>query len=380
MFNGECEPDYQSIYRNKVILITGPVGTVGSELLKQITMYDPLEIRLFDSNESGLFMQTQTYRNKVKLLSFLGDIKDDRKLFYAMEGAQVVFHVAAYKHVELCEYNPFEAVHTNVIGTQNVLNAAMRTKVERLLYTSSDKAVNPTNVMGTSKLLAERVVTASSIRCFNGNPRHIFASTRFGNVLGSNGSVIPVFWEQIKKGGPVTITDMRMTRFIMTVPESVKLVIKGAALACGGEVFVTKMPVVRIIDLAEAMIDLLAPIYGYHPGDIPIEFIGVKPGEKLYEELMSEEETTRAVELEDMFSVLPTLIDRKQIGSYRYPGFVSSEVKNPYISKNEKFMTKEEIVNYLCNHSVLGEEYSSHAHTAHNVPMHQKLPVECSNV
>jgi FlaA1/EpsC-like NDP-sugar epimerase len=377
MFNGESEPDYQSIYRNKVILITGPVGTVGSELLKQIIMYDPLEVRLFDTNESGLFMQTQMFRNKVKLLSFLGDIKDDRKLFYAMEGAQVVFHVAAYKHVELCEYNPFEAVHTNVIGTQNVLNAAMRTSVERVLYTSSDKAVNPTNVMGTSKLLAERMVTASSIRCFNGKPRHIFASTRFGNVLGSNGSVIPVFWEQIKKGGPVTITDMRMTRFIMTVPESVKLVIKAAAMACGGEVFVTKMPVVRIIDLAEAMIDLLAPLYGYDPADIPIEFIGVKPGEKLYEELMSEEETSRAVELEDMFAVLPNLIDRKQTEAYRYHGFVTGEVKNPYVSRNEKIMKKEEIADYLRGHSILGEEYAAQA-TA-SVPLHQNLTVECRN-
>lgn len=353
MSKGERDQDYQSIYRNKVILITGPVGTVGSELLKQLIMYEPLEIRLFDTNESGLFMQTQKYRNKVRLLSFLGDIKDDRKLYYAMEGAHIVFHVAAYKHVELCEYNPFEAVHTNVIGTQNVLNAALRTNVERLLYTSSDKAVNPTNVMGTSKLLAERVVTASSIRCFNGKPRHIFASTRFGNVLGSNGSVIPVFMEQIRKGGPVTITDRRMTRFIMTVPESVKLVIKGAALAWGGEVFVTKMPVVRIIDLAEAMIELMAPVCGYHPSDIQIEFIGAKPGEKLYEELMSEEETTRSVELEDMFSVLPTLVDRKQLSTYRYPGFVSSEVKNPYISKNERHMSKDEIIDYLCGHGIL---------------------------
>jgi FlaA1/EpsC-like NDP-sugar epimerase len=377
MFDEEREPDYQSIYRNKVVLITGPVGTVGSELLKQIIMYDPLEVRLFDTNESGLFMQTQTYKHKVNLLSMLGDIKDDRKLFYAMEGTHIVFHVAAYKHVELCEYNPFEAVHTNVIGTQNVLNAAMRTGVERVLYTSSDKAVNPTNVMGTSKLLAERMVTASSIRSFNGKPRHIFASTRFGNVLGSNGSVIPVFWEQIKKGGPVTITDMRMTRFIMTVPESVKLVIKAAALACGGEVFVTKMPVVRIIDLAEAMIDLLAPLYGYDPADIPIEFIGVKPGEKLYEELMSEEETSRAVELEDMFSVLPNLIDRKQTEAYQYHGFVSGEVKNPYISRNEKIMKKEEIADYLRGHSILGEEYA--AHTTASVPLHQNLTVECRN-
>lgn len=346
----------ENIFNDKAILITGSVGTVGSELFKQIVAYRPAEVRLFDNNESGLFMQIQTCREGVNVVPILGDIRDSGKLHSAMEGIDIVFHVAAYKHVELCEYNPFDAVRTNVIGTQNVLQDALANKVTRVLYTSSDKAVNPTNVMGTSKLLAERVVTATSTQCFNGCKPRIFSSTRFGNVLGSNGSVVPVFMKQIKKGGPVTVTDVRMTRFVMTIQEAARLVIKGAALARGGEVFVTKMPVVRIIDLANAMIEICAPLYGYSPKDISITYTGAKPGEKLYEELMSEEETARAVELEDMFSILPALTNNHNEYKYSYSGSVSDEVTRPYISRDEKMMTSKEIIDYLLTNNVLGEE------------------------
>ncbi|NOZ69375.1 MAG: polysaccharide biosynthesis protein [Deferribacteres bacterium] len=356
MYNTQIEPDFIPFYKGKTILITGSVGTVGSELLNQILLYKPKEIRLFDNYESGLFMQMQSCRNSVKVVPVLGDIRDGGKIHSVMEGVDVVFHLAAYKHVELCEHNPFDSVRTNVIGTQNVLKAAIANKVKRVLYTSSDKAVNPTNVMGTSKLLAERVVTASSIPCCNGGNGQIFSSTRFGNVLGSNGSVVPVFTEQIKRGGPVTITDGRMTRFVMTIQEAARLVIKGAALACGGEVFVTKMPVAQIVDLAKAMIELLAPLYGHKPEDISLEYSGSRPGEKLYEELMSEDETARAIELEDMFSVLPALIDEHTASRYIYPGIVSDKVDKAYISRDEKMMTREEIMDYLISNNVLGDE------------------------
>jgi FlaA1/EpsC-like NDP-sugar epimerase len=356
MNNTLFKADFIPFYKDKTILITGSVGTVGSELLKQIAAYKPAEIRLFDNQESGLFMQMQACRNGAKAIPILGDIRDSGKIHSVMEGVDVVFHLAAFKHVLLCEQNPFDSVRTNVIGTQNVLTAAIAKKVKRLLYTSSDKAVNPTNVMGTSKLLAERVVTASSIPCFNGSNGQIFSSTRFGNVLGSNGSVVPVFAEQIKRGGPVTITDVRMTRFVMTIQEATRLVIKGAALAYGGEVFVTKMPVIKIVDLAMAMIELLAPLYGYRPENFPVEYTGAKPGEKLYEELMSEDETARAIELEDMFSVLPALIDANKASRYLYPGVVSNKVSKAYISRDEKMMIKEEVINYLLANSILGEE------------------------
>ena len=246
-----------------------------------------------------------------------------------------------------------------MIGTQNVLKAGLAAKVNRVIYTSSDKAVNPTNVMGTSKLLAERVVTAASIQLWNGCKRKNFSSTRFGNVLGSNGSVVPIFRDQIKRGGPVTITHPEMTRFVMTVQEAARLVINSGAIAQGGEVMVTKMPSLRIVDLAEAMIDLLAPVFGYRPEDISIKYIGARPGEKLYEELMSEEEIARALELEDMFSVLPALKNGYRGVEYNYSTIVSDKIDRPYISRDKPMMTKEEIKNFFLSNNILGQEVIS---------------------
>ncbi len=208
----------------------------------------------------------------------MADLRDGEKLSRSMQGVDVVFHAAALKHVILCERSPFEAVQTNIHGVQNVILAARKNNVERVIFTSSDKAVNPTNVMGTSKLMGERLMTAA-----NSNARGektIFASTRFGNVLGSSGSVIPIFRKQIQKGGPVTITHPKMSRFIMTIEESVRLVIDSATVAKGGEVFITKMPVINIQDLAEVMLEELAPTYGYKAEDIELTEIGTKPGEK----------------------------------------------------------------------------------------------------
>jgi len=351
--------DIASVYRGKTILITGSVGTVGSEVLKQILEYDPAEVRIFDNHETGLFLQMSAHGNGSNLVPILGDIRDYGKLQSVMEGVDVVFHIAAYKHVFLCECNPFDSVRTNVIGTQNVLRVALANRVTRVLYTSSDKAVNPTSVMGTSKLLSERVVTAASMQSANGCKHHLFSSTRFGNVLGSNGSVIQIFMEQIRRGGPLTITDPRMTRFVMTVEEAARLVIKGAALACGGEVFVTKMPVLQIIALAQAMIEVLAPLYGYRAKDITIEYIGPRPGEKLYEELMSDEETHRALELDDMFAVLPALRNGNNMIPYDYPSLLSDKVERPYISRDETMMTKDEIIEFLLTNNILGDDVSS---------------------
>ena len=201
----------------------------------------------------------------------------------------------------------------------------MSNKVSRVIFTSSDKAVNPTNVMGTSKLMGERIITAANI--VNNNGHQVFSSVRFGNVLGSRGSVVPIFAEQILGGEAVTITDAQMTRFVMTIQEAAKLVLEAAMLACGGEVLVTKMPVLRIIDLAKAMINLLAPETGLDPDKFPIRYIGAKPGEKLYEELMSQEEVSRTKELPNMFAILPAFRSFYQKIDYRYPD-VLPDVEN----------------------------------------------------
>jgi FlaA1/EpsC-like NDP-sugar epimerase len=253
--------------------------------------------------------------------------------------------------VILCERSPFEAVQSNINGVQNIILAASQNNVEKVIFTSTDKAVNPTSVMGTSKLMGEKIMTAANSNQLDG--KTVFASTRFGNVLGSRGSVIPIFKRQIMKGGPVSLTDPNMTRFIMSIEDAVLLVIDSAMLARGGEVFITKMPVIRIQDLAEVMIRELAPAYGYNPDEIEIQIIGSKPGEKLYEELMSDEETRRSVELPRYFSVLPAFRGIYHKIDYNYTEVVSDKVTKPYISEAEPMLSQKELQNFLIENHLL---------------------------
>ena len=208
----------------KRVLITGVCGTVGRELFRQVHACNPDYILGLDNNESELFFLDEEFRGNPSIHFQLGDVRDRDKLTEAMRGIDVVLHTAALKHVNLCEISPREAIQTNILGVQNVIDAANANQVERVLFTSSDKAVNPTNVMGTSKLMGERLMTAANAHRRGIGP--IFASTRFGNVLGSRGSVIPLFQRQIQQGGPITLTDPEMTRFIMTLREAVRLVME----------------------------------------------------------------------------------------------------------------------------------------------------------
>jgi FlaA1/EpsC-like NDP-sugar epimerase len=342
------------MYRSKCILVTGACGSIGRELVRQLLEnYNAGEIIGIDNNESELFFLEQFFRS-YDARFYLTDIRDVPKIHRIMKGIDVVFHAAAFKHVILCERSPFEAVQTNIMGVNNLIVAASENNVEKFIFTSSDKAVNPTNVMGTSKLMGERIVTAANAN--ERGSRAVFASTRFGNVLGSRGSVIPIFREQIRRGGPVTLTDPGMTRFIMSIQQAVGLVIDSASLARGGEIFITKMPVARIQDLAEVMIEILAPRYGYKAEDMPIEIIGVKPGEKMYEELMNTEETRRAIELEKYFVVMPAFTSIYRQVDYTYPGIVSENVINPYNSANEKPLSKEALKDFLFTNHLLEQD------------------------
>jgi len=341
---------FQKCFKDKTIFITGAAGTVGKELTKQLLKYKPSEIRLLDNNETEIFFLMEKYKNLPSVKCFLADIRDKDRLKRITKGVDIIFHTAAFKHVILSEHHPFDVIQTNILASQNIIEAALEANVEKVIFTSSDKAVNPTNVMGASKLMCEKLITAANTLTY-GN-KTIFASVRFGNVIGSRGSVVPVFIKQIKAGGPVTITDKRMTRFIMTIEEAANLVLKTSLLAKGGEVFITKMPVMRIMDLAEVMIDILAPKYGYTKEAIEIEEIGAKPGEKLYEELMTEEETRRTFELKDMFVTLPAFRDVYNI-EYTYPDIVREKVDKAYISANESPLIKEELKNYLIKHKIL---------------------------
>ena len=344
----------QGLFAGKRILVTGACGTVGSELVRQLlqdSRYNPEEVIGIDNNESALFFLDQQYLHDDRAHFAIVDVRDRDELITKMRGIDIVFHAAALKHVILCERSPEQAVLTNIHGVQNIIAAANSNKVEKVIFTSSDKAVNPTNVMGTSKLMGERLMTAANSNKRGQGP--IFASTRFGNVLGSNGSVIPIFHNQIAKGGPITLTERNMTRFVMSIEDSVQLVLDSAQLAQGGEVFITKMPVVRIADLAVAMIEELAPRYGFNVNSIEIIEIGSKPGEKLYEELMSDEETRRAVELEHYFSVLPAFRGIYNTIPYNYTGIITNKVTNPYISASEKALSILEIKRFLSDKKLL---------------------------
>lgn len=341
-------------FKSKSILVTGACGTVGSELVKQLLtddVYSPNEVIGVDNNESDLFFQDQEYLDDSRAHFYVVDIRDRDALVNITKGVDIIFHCAALKHVILCERSPDQCVQTNINGVENVIFAANANSVETVIFTSSDKAVNPTNVMGTSKLMGERLMTAANSHKKDKGP--VFASTRFGNVLGSNGSVIPIFHNQIANGGPVTLTHRDMTRFVMSIQESVRLVIDSALLVKGGEVFITKMPVVRVEDLANAMVNNLAAKYGKLPNDIEILEIGTKPGEKLYEELMSDEETRRSLELDNYFSVTPAFKGIYSDISYDYQSLVNDEVTNPYVSAELPSLTLTEVSKLLIDYGLI---------------------------
>jgi len=333
-----------NFWKGKKVLITGACGTVGTELIKQLSAKDTEEIIGIDNNESELFFINEAYKSEDSIRFFLCDIKNKSQLRRYFDGMDVVIHSAARKHVILNEVAPSEAIYTNIVGTQNVIDAALEAGVKRMLFTSSDKAVNPTNVMGTSKLMGERLMTAANAA--TRGPFPIFASTRFGNVLGSNGSVIPIFKRQILNGGPVTLTDPEMSRFVMTIDEAASLVLDSVSLAKGGEVFVTKMPIMRIEDLAKAMMKVMGK------PDMDIKVIGAKPGEKMYEELINDEEVRRTYEIDNYFAVLPAFKGIFADIEYNFSS-EQKKVDRMYRSDLEKAMTPDEIAEYLTTKNLL---------------------------
>jgi FlaA1/EpsC-like NDP-sugar epimerase len=327
-------------WQGKAVLITGVCGTVGRELLRQVAALGPRRIVGVDNNETELFFLGEEYASEPGVHLFLCDVRDRDGLTAKMAGSDIVLHTAALKHVLQCERSPRDAMQTNIVGTQNVIDAAHACRVSRVLFTSSDKAVNPTNVMGTSKLMCERLMTAANAHRHPGDP--VFASTRFGNVLGSRGSVVPLFMKQIESGGPVTLTDPAMTRFIMTLQEAAALVMESVHAAQGGEVFVMKMPALRIEDLAHVLIGRLGPGRG-----IDVRTIGVKPGEKVYEELLSEEEVRRTVETSNFFVVLPAFKAVYETIEYRYADQRAGRVDRAYNSSVVPLMDRVAIARFL---------------------------------
>lgn len=299
----EVSLDLESIsyqLKGQTILVTGAGGSIGSEICRQVLAFEPAKLILLGHGENSIYsihreLTILDPQRKVEILPIIADIQDRERIFYLMEKYHptIVYHAAAHKHVPLMEYNPTEAIKNNINGTKNVAEAAKKNHVKNFVMISSDKANRPPNVMGATKRIAEMLITS-----LNQSGETKFSAVRFGNVLGSRGSVIPLFKEQILRGGPITVTDFRMTRYFMTIPEASRLVIQSGALAKGGEIFVLDMDKpIKIVDLAKNMIHLS----GYTEEDIEIVETGIRPGEKLYEELLLEKEKKETQIFEKIF-------------------------------------------------------------------------------
>jgi len=334
---------------NKKILITGGTGTIGLALIQYIQKnYSPEVIRIFSRDETKQFQLSKILGsyNEKDLRFLIGDIRDKKRLSLALEDIDIVFHLAALKHVTACEYNPFEAVKTNVLGLQNLIEACMENNVKKVVYTSSDKAATPCNTMGVTKLLGEKLITTANF--YRGTKDTIFYSVRFGNVLGSRGSLIPLIEEQIKSQSNITITHKEMTRYIMSVNAAIKLILETLEFAQGGEVFVPKMHAVRIIELIEVLIEIFAEKHKKQPEKIQIKEIGMFSGEKLYEELFSIEEAERTYEVDDLYIIIPQLTEvTTKIDLNIYSNINKFDMMKSINSKNGPFLSKEEIKKFL---------------------------------
>ena len=322
------------------ILVTGGAGSVGRTLVRRLLRRDPNVIRIFDQSEPGLAaFQAEINDDRCRFLA--GNIRDKDRLYRAVDNIDIVVHTAAMKHVDISEYNPFEAVKTNVVGVQNLLDVSIDADVERFVFTSSDKAAHPANTMGTTKLLGEKLVTAANK--YSGGHGIRLASVRFGNVINSSQSVIPVFRDQIKAGGPVTLTDPEMSRFFLTYDDVAELVVGAMEHTKGGEIFVKKMDAIRIEDLAEAMIDTFAHKYGYDPAEIDITQTGARIGETLDEHILTEREVSRTVENESLYAILPE--QSNQNGYLTHDGLEGFESVDRVVrsSKNADKLSREQI-------------------------------------
>ncbi|HAQ0391204.1 TPA: UDP-N-acetylglucosamine 4,6-dehydratase family protein, partial [Enterococcus faecium] len=275
---------------------------IGSEIVRQLLKYEPKAIRIYSRGEEKQFYMQQELSNHTNLRFLIGDIRDSQRIDYACRDVDIIFHAAAMKHVPASEYNPMEAVKTNVMGTQNVIDAAIKNNVKHFVGISTDKVVSPTNTMGATKLLSEKLIIAANQ--YKGKTETIFSCVRFGNVMGSSGSVIPLFSKQIKNNKDITLTDVDMTRFMMSIPDAARLVLSAAMNSKFGETYVLKMPAINILTLAQSLIKIYNDTHDEkYRGEIKV--VGIRPGEKLYEELMTTDEIERSYENDKMYIIPP---------------------------------------------------------------------------
>lgn len=321
-------------------MITGGTGSIGSEITRQLIKYDPKTIRILARHEEKhyrLMQELDAIPRRCQLRFIVGDIRDKERLRMAMENIDIVFHAAALKQVPMCEDNPFEVVKTNILGTQNVIDLARELNIEKVIAISTDKAVNPASVMGASKLMAEKLILSSYY--YLGRRKTKFSCVRFGNVLGSSGSILPLLKIQIKNRNHITMTNPKMTRFVMSILEAVELVLNTSSLMQGQEIFVLKMPAVTIDDLIRAAIETYAPLYNKKPSDIKIKITGPRRGEKKHELLLDDIEAEGALETKNMYILTPY--------KKSYQGAKKELTGKYFSSQYAPKLTKEEIIGLI---------------------------------
>jgi UDP-N-acetylglucosamine 4,6-dehydratase len=337
------EQQKEKLFSGKRVLVTGGTGSFGHQIVDRLLEEGPAEIRIFSRDEDKQMRMSEEYGmghqypRKAGMNFVIGDVRNQNSVREAVRGIDVIFHAAALKQVPLCEYHVWEAVQTNVIGAQNVIQAALEENVEKVVAVSTDKAVKPVNAMGMTKSIQEKLFTAANFH--KSGKKTVFLCVRYGNVVGSRGSVIPLFKRQIEAGGPITITDRRMTRFMLTLPQAIELVFHAVTKGIGGETFVLKIPAALVTDVAEVLIESLSL-----EQRVAVEVVGVRPGEKIHEVLVSEAEAVRTIEDESTYVILPQIELEETRSFYNKETFVKF---SEYSSDTARRLDKEAIRSIL---------------------------------
>jgi len=322
-------------FRGKKIFVTGGSGSVGTGIVHELIKYKPSTIRILSNDENSIFELRKKFGSSPPLTYMVGDVRDIDRIKMAIRNIDIVFHAAAMKHIDICEENPFDAVKTNVIGTSNVIEASILEDVSKFIFISTDKATNPSSTLGASKLLAERLTQNAG--SYRGLGKTIFAIVRFGNVLGSRGSVFQIFQDQLQKGKPLTVTDSRMTRFVMSISDAASLILKVTHIAKDGEIFILKMPSVNIVDLAKTMVKVYKSRFPKTKRQ-SIKISKVREQERLHEFLVTQNEICYCQDFGTMYKISKSLM-KKEIPLNRFSSETSKRILEKQLMKiiNELF-------------------------------------------
>ena len=324
----KIDKNLKNEFKGKSVLITGGTGSIGLGIIKQLVNYQPKQIRIFSNDENSIVEVKEAIGDGKVFQFMVGDVRDKDRLQLAMRNVDIVFHAAAMKHIDICEQNPFDAVKTNVIGTSNILELSIMENVSKVIFISTDKATNPSSTLGASKLLAERLTLDAS--SYTGENKTIFSIVRFGNVLGSRGSVFQIFQKQILTNNPLTVTDERMTRFIMSISDASKMILKVTNIAKDGEIFILKMPSVKIEELAKGMLNVFKKKFPNHRITNKIKILKSRERERFDEFLITNEEQVYCHDVGQMYKI--SKIENKKPVSL-----------NNFNSKTSKKISKKEL-------------------------------------